>query len=151
MRSLKRPSLTPLTRYRLGVSAGPTEAFQGQPSRFIEASLALAPCPPGQTVITEAFDLAPVRWLTYPVGPIYPAPRLAWLVQQPLQLEGVAGAAAPSKAARSQCLTRTGDKQQGHVEVPWPQRPLLVAACPVDAAGLELCEAQITTLCSRPR
>ncbi len=48
-------------------------AFQGHPSRFIEASLALAPCPPGQTAIAEAFDLAPVRWLIYAVGPIYPA------------------------------------------------------------------------------
>jgi len=53
-------------------------AFQGHPSRFIEASLALAPCPPGQTAIAEAFDLAPVRWLIYAVGPIYQAPRLAW-------------------------------------------------------------------------
>jgi len=57
------------------VSAGRTEAFQGHPSRFIEASRALAPCPPGQTVITEAFDLAPVRWLIYTVGPIYQGPQ----------------------------------------------------------------------------
>jgi len=81
------------------VSAGRTEAFQGHPSRFIQASLALAPRPPGQAITTEAFDLAPVRWLIYAVGPIYQAPRLAWLVQQPLQLEGVAGAAAPSKGS----------------------------------------------------
>ncbi len=81
------------------MSAGRTEAFQGHPSRFIQASLALAPRPPGQAITTEAFDLAPVRWLIYAVGPIYQAPRLAWLVQQPLQLEGVAGAAAPSKGS----------------------------------------------------
>ncbi len=56
------------------MSAGRTEAFQGHPSRFIEASLALAPCPPGRTVITEAFDLAPVRWLIYAVGAIYKPP-----------------------------------------------------------------------------
>ncbi len=73
MRSLKRPSRTPHPN-PVGVSAGRTEAFQGHPSRFIEASLALAPCPPGQTAITEAFNLAPVRWVIYAVGPIYPAP-----------------------------------------------------------------------------
>ncbi len=56
------------------------------------------PVPPVKR-FTEASDLAPVRWLIYPVGPIYQAPRLAWLVQQPLQLEGVAGAAAPSKGS----------------------------------------------------
>jgi len=38
-------------------------------------SLALAPCPPGGAVITEAFDLAPVRWVIHTVGPIYEGPQ----------------------------------------------------------------------------
>ena len=74
MRSLISGRPSPLTRYRFGVSAGRTETFQGHPSRVIQASLALAPCPPGQTVITVAFDLAPVRWLIYAVGAIYKPP-----------------------------------------------------------------------------
>jgi len=36
--------------------------------RLLQASLALAPCPPGGAVATEAFDLAPVRWVIHAVG-----------------------------------------------------------------------------------
>ncbi len=43
--------------------------------RLLQASLALAPCPPGGAVITEAFDLAPVRWVIHAVGPIYQGPQ----------------------------------------------------------------------------
>jgi len=43
--------------------------------RLLQASLALAPCPPGGAVLTEAFDLAPVRWVIHAVGPIYEGPQ----------------------------------------------------------------------------
>jgi len=43
--------------------------------RLLKASLALAPCPPGGAVLTEAFDLAPVRWVIHAVGPIYRGPQ----------------------------------------------------------------------------
>jgi len=43
--------------------------------RLLQASLALAPCPPGGAVLTEAFDLAPVRWVIHAVGPIYRGPQ----------------------------------------------------------------------------
>jgi len=43
--------------------------------RLLQASLALAPCPPGGAVITGAFDLAPVRWVIHAVGPIYQGPQ----------------------------------------------------------------------------
>jgi len=43
--------------------------------RLLQASLALAPCPPGGAVLTEAFDLAPVRWVIHAVGPIYQGPQ----------------------------------------------------------------------------
>ncbi len=43
--------------------------------RLLQASLALAPCPPGGAVITDAFDLAPVRWVIHAVGPIYRGPQ----------------------------------------------------------------------------
>ena len=39
--------------------------------RLLQASLALAPCPPGGAATTPAFDLAPVRWVIHAVGPIY--------------------------------------------------------------------------------
>ena len=42
---------------------------------LLQASLALAPCPPGGAVLTEAFDLAPVRWVIHAVGPIYQGPQ----------------------------------------------------------------------------
>jgi len=73
MRSLKRPSRTPHPKPVRGVSRA-HRGLPEHPSRFIEASLALALLSPGQTAITEAFNLAPVRWLLYAVGPIYPAP-----------------------------------------------------------------------------
>jgi len=41
--------------------------------RLLQASL--APCPPGGAVLTEAFDLAPVRWVIHAVGPIYQGPQ----------------------------------------------------------------------------
>jgi len=43
--------------------------------RLLQASLALAPCPPGGAVLTKAFDLAPVRWVIHAVGPIYQGPQ----------------------------------------------------------------------------
>ncbi len=43
--------------------------------RLLQASLAVAPCPPGGAVITEAFDLAPVHWVIHAVGPIYQGPQ----------------------------------------------------------------------------
>ncbi len=43
--------------------------------RLLQALRALAPCPPGGAVITEAFDLAPVRWVIHAVGPIYQGPQ----------------------------------------------------------------------------
>jgi O-acetyl-ADP-ribose deacetylase (regulator of RNase III) len=43
--------------------------------RLLQASRALAPCPPGGAVLTEAFDLAPVRWVIHAVGPIYQGPQ----------------------------------------------------------------------------
>jgi len=43
--------------------------------RLLQASLALAPCPPGGVVLTETFDLAPVRWVIHAVGPIYQGPQ----------------------------------------------------------------------------
>ncbi len=43
--------------------------------RLLQASLALAPCPPGGAATTPAFDLAPVRWVIHAVGPIYRGPQ----------------------------------------------------------------------------
>lgn len=43
--------------------------------RLVEASRALAPCPPGSAVITPAFDLSPVKWVIHAVGPIYSGPQ----------------------------------------------------------------------------
>jgi len=43
--------------------------------RLLEAIRPLAPCPPGQAVVTPAFDLAPVRWVIHAVGPIYSGPQ----------------------------------------------------------------------------
>jgi O-acetyl-ADP-ribose deacetylase (regulator of RNase III) len=41
-------------------------------SRLITALRPLAPCPPGQAVVTDAFDLNPsVRWIVHAVGPRY--------------------------------------------------------------------------------
>ena len=45
------------------------------PWLLLQASPALAPCPPGGAVITEAFDLAPVRWVIHAVGRIYRGPQ----------------------------------------------------------------------------
>jgi len=42
---------------------------------LLQASPALAPCPPGGAVITEAFDLSPVRWVIHAVGRIYRGPQ----------------------------------------------------------------------------
>lgn len=39
--------------------------------RLLEASRALAPCPPGGAVVTPAFDLTPIRWVIHAVGPKY--------------------------------------------------------------------------------
>ena len=43
--------------------------------RLLQASRALAPCPPGGAVLTPAFDLAPVRWVIHAVGPVYTGPQ----------------------------------------------------------------------------
>jgi len=45
------------------------------PWLLLQASPALAPCPPGGAVTTEAFDLAPVRWVIHAVGRIYRGPQ----------------------------------------------------------------------------
>ena len=46
--------------------------------RLLQASLALAPCPPGDAVVTPAFDLTPVKWVIHAVGPRYSdAPEVA--------------------------------------------------------------------------
>ena len=42
--------------------------------RLLEACRPLAPCRPGQAVVTPAFDLAPVRWVIHAVGPVYAGP-----------------------------------------------------------------------------
>jgi len=42
---------------------------------LLQASLALAPRLPGRAVLTEAFDLASVRWVIHAVGPIYEGPQ----------------------------------------------------------------------------
>lgn len=42
--------------------------------RLLAASLGLAPCPPGDAVVTPAFDLAPARWVIHAVGPRYRGP-----------------------------------------------------------------------------
>ena len=39
--------------------------------QLVRASRALAPCPAGQSVVTPAFDLHPVRWVIHTVGPIF--------------------------------------------------------------------------------
>jgi len=54
---------------------GAVHAAEGP--RLLQASLALAPRPPGGAVVTEAFDLAPVRWVIHAVGPIYRGPQEA--------------------------------------------------------------------------
>ncbi len=38
---------------------------------LLRACRALAPCPPGQAVVTPAFELAPVKWVVHAVGPVY--------------------------------------------------------------------------------
>lgn len=43
--------------------------------RLIEASRALAPCEPGEAVVTPSFDLGPARWVIHAVGPKYRGPR----------------------------------------------------------------------------
>lgn len=42
---------------------------------LLAASRALAPCPPGQAVVTPASDLAPMRWVIHAVGPRYRGPQ----------------------------------------------------------------------------
>lgn len=48
--------------------------------RLLEASRALAPCPPGQAVVTPAFDLTSARWVIHAVGPRYRGPQDAPLL-----------------------------------------------------------------------
>ena len=43
--------------------------------RLLAASRALAPCPPGQAVVTPAFNLASARWVIHAVGPKYRGPQ----------------------------------------------------------------------------
>lgn len=43
--------------------------------RLLEASRALAPCPPGSAVVTPAFDLPCARWVIHAVGPRYSGPQ----------------------------------------------------------------------------
>jgi O-acetyl-ADP-ribose deacetylase (regulator of RNase III) len=42
--------------------------------RLLEASRALAPCPPGSAVVTPAFGLRTARWVVHAVGPKYRGP-----------------------------------------------------------------------------
>lgn len=42
--------------------------------RLLEASRALAPCPPGGAVITPAFGMRSARWVVHAVGPRYAGP-----------------------------------------------------------------------------
>ena len=42
--------------------------------RLVEASRALAPCPPGSAVVTPGFDLRNARWVIHAVGPRYRGP-----------------------------------------------------------------------------
>jgi len=42
---------------------------------LLQACRPLAPCPPGQAVITPAFQLEPVRWVIHAVGPVYFGPK----------------------------------------------------------------------------
>ena len=39
--------------------------------QLLRACRPLAPCPPGQAVITPAFNLTPARWVIHAVGPHY--------------------------------------------------------------------------------
>lgn len=39
--------------------------------RLVEASRALAPCPPGSAVVTPGFDIPTARWVIHAVGPKY--------------------------------------------------------------------------------
>jgi len=72
--STKAPVTAANTRLRGGGGVdGAVHAAAGP--RLLQASLALAPCPPGGAVLTEAFDLAPVRWVIHAVGPIYQGPQ----------------------------------------------------------------------------
>ena len=49
--------------------------------RLLQASRALAPCPTGSAVVTDAFKLAPVRWVIHAVGPRYGVPKDAELLK----------------------------------------------------------------------
>ena len=49
--------------------------------RLRQASRALAPCPTGSAVVTDAFKLAPVRWVIHAVGPRYGVPKDAELLK----------------------------------------------------------------------
>ena len=49
--------------------------------RLLQASRALAPCPTGSAVVTDAFRLAPVRWVIHAVGPRYGVPKDAELLK----------------------------------------------------------------------
>ena len=42
---------------------------------LVEASRALAPCPPGSAVVTPAFGLRNARWVIHAVGPRYSGPQ----------------------------------------------------------------------------
>lgn len=42
--------------------------------RLLAASRALAPCEPGNAVVTPSFDLTPARWVIHAVGPKYGGP-----------------------------------------------------------------------------
>ncbi len=73
MRSLKRPSRNPTPDTGSGVSRAHRGLPQGTPRASSRRRWRWRPVP-GQTGTTKAFNLAPVRWLIYAVGPIYPAP-----------------------------------------------------------------------------
>ena len=49
--------------------------------RLLQACRALAPCPTGSAVVTDAFGLAPVRWVIHAVGPRYGVPKDADLLK----------------------------------------------------------------------
>jgi len=85
--------------------------------RLLQASLALAPCPPGGAVLTEAFDLAPVRWVIHAVGPIYQGPQDA----------------ATLASAYTQALARADEV--GATSVAFPSISTGVYGCPQAQAG----------------
>lgn len=49
-------------------------------AELLRASSALAPCPPGQAVVTPAFRMTTARWVIHAVGPRYQGPADAALL-----------------------------------------------------------------------